>query len=968
MMPSYYDLLELADSISNKIQNSVMLTKSRSFVKRCSALNRVSNTKKALGPHSQKMLDTAIDSYDNIVGRFDTRGKVASRYLRAPQSSEEEAWLVSQGVVRHGNGDWVVPKDLPLEPFENWFGDVPVDLRDKTPRFVKTRNGRATVSYVEVADRAKGEDSTATSLLYASFPFVAALAFFAGSVSPDLGLVVSLLFLPFTIALIQAEGPAEGARGLLLLGLLPLAMALASIGGIGEAGVLGALTALIGGGSGIGLVVSGISLLVMVFSMSLILHHFDKNKQASVIGGTFFKFLSILGWSVLYLAAFAASRFLPEFLQPALFFWIAGMYPMHYTNANKMRRAKLLYQQSLEFNIDRMGALRSKHIEAKNLQAVRAYEDKTPLYKIGQATGWMTKKLYDFAPDEGVEMVISALDATKHILVFGETGIGKSTVMARPMAKQWWESKRGGLLVLDGKGALPGDLSGIIQVMIKPGVNFAPLQGLDGHGISTAINTVGMAAANGKDAFWANGASTFIVHACQLFEALNRHELNYRAFARSKVALLESDMDLAAIDIEIAGRSGADCTTDSIKLEDAKRSYEAWLSITEAPRKWTWTVNTLIKVFNMINSPVRNHKGEWLPSQLLKDSLAFLGHDRPPSYGDAPIYEELGTGGTFDGAITYIIDTWTPTEPQQRSSYWGNVVQRIMPIAEGKYLVGEDGVHWKNLEVGVDAKSCLYGGSVGVELPKEMHQGAGLLITSLVNQLINSNIALRGPNPNWRDEGQKPLLKIVDECQDLVSDVDLDLLPKARSLEMTGLYLTQGFESLEAKFGDHMKSVQFANTFQNLVCLRSSPETYKYMAARLGVADLMTFEQRVSGMDMDAGVRALAANPISDESHPLRPMFRKLERRGAARLSVKKMRGTSGRHGQRIIDLTEDEISDDIPVPRGGKISEQPLVKPSEFNTLLTTGHAIVLLNRAGERRVDICKMYQVGPGDLRKD
>lgn len=954
-MPTYDQVLDFTDNFWNRF-------------KKTDGQPKATSSKGAL-------LAEATKRYDNIVGRFDSMERIPSRTLLAPQDDDEKRFLQKNGAVAV-DGVWIVPEGVDLsEKFEPWFPAVSADLRDTTPRLVTTKNGRSVESYVLPSDRAKGSDSTATPLMYGGIALTSAIVYLLSSIWAPLGLLGALLYIPFVAALTQGEGPMEGAKSFFLLGMGPLALAYGSSLGAGRM-----ITGLIPGGGLVGVGIGLPVLFVLSFIAAFVLDRFDPNRSASVMGGTFEKFKSIVKWTLFYVAAYVlCSTVLPVYLHPFFFLAWPCLYPMVYTNANFVRRAKLLKEHGERFNLGRMGALSSMHVEPKRMQAVNAAKDTTPIFVIGTATGWLTKKHYAYAPDKGVDMCLSALDSSKHILVYGETGIGKTTMGARGYAMQWVESNHGGFLCLCGKGALPGDLSGIIEVMIETGVDFAPFHGLDGNGIAIALNSTAKSSssADPKNAVWTEGASNIIRYAATLFEALNKHEKGYLQYASDMASLKELDIDAAIVEVARLEKLGEDSSEAREKHAKLKADFDGWAKIRDGGRKWLWNVDTFVKVLNMINEPIQVG-GNWMPGKLLTEAVNWLGYEEDLNIArqrratnPTSMHPEIGSRGLLDDALTYVLKTWTQgTEPQQRSSFFINVMQRVLPLTTGPYLTGKNGQHWKTLETGVDAGACLFGGKVGVHMPEEKHQEAGLLISALVKQRVYNSVALRGGEEDWTKDGQKPLLLMMDECQDLISSAERMLLPKSRSLGMYAYMLTQGFEGLQNKLGSEMEAMQFCNTFQNYICFRSSPQTYKYLAERFGTAQMLSYVEQTTGLDMDGGVRALAASPLNDLEHPNRAALKKMERLGAGRLVVRTLvhgKNEGGWEGHRMANIEDDRMTKDIAVPMGGKLEIQPLFLPEEFSALTSFGQAIVFLNRAGERRVDVAKMHPVYENELRK-
>lgn len=944
--PSYYTVLDMTEGLVSRVKAK--------FAKKDPMAERPVHAAR------DRIFQEALERYDNIVGRFDTTNRVESRELMPPADGDDAEMMRLRGAVETEDGQWIVPDSIEdLEPFAAWWPEVDEDLRDETPRWLLTRNGKSVESYTTVEDRARGDDSTATVLVYGGFVGVAALCYFLFQVSPWFGWPALLLFIPFTVAMSHAEGPGEAAKCLALLGLGPMALAMGMNFGAKMPSETGGLLAIFGGGAMALMALPAFLLGALI--IAFVATGMDKNQKESLVGGTFARLKAILWWAGVYLAAFILLGVLPAAVKPVVPFLLGSLYPMVYANVNFVKRGKLLKIQGmdLEANLGTQGALAQAHIEPKKRQAARALKDKSPKFVVGTSTGVMTAKHLPDAPDAGKAMVLTANDLSQHMLVFGETGSGKTDTQAKKIAAQWVASGAGGMLVLDGKGALPGDLRDLIDVMIEPGIEFNPYEGLDGHGIATAY--IAVASANGgakEHRIWENGADQFMIRSCKLFDALSNHERAYKSHAAEMAQLKELDIDRGMLELQRLALLGEDDAAVREQLALDQEEHDDWATIRDTPRKWLWNVDTHVKVMEMMNVVVHTSDGRKTPGELFRKSMAWLGHGVSPAVraaNPAKYHPEIGTGGLLDGAISYVENTWLGTfEDQQRSSFYLNVAARVLPLTTDPYTVSAKGVHWKSIEHGVDVTVCLRGQNVGVYLPEEKHPSSGQVISALIKQRVFGSVALRGgDNRDWAKNGETPVLVVMDEFQDLVSDTERNLLPKARSLGMKALFLTQEIDAVINKFGEDTKAYQFCNTFQSVVCLRSSAATHEYMNKRLGVAPLVKFKQPTRGLDYKAAVGKLANSPLNDVNHPNRAVMRKIERAGVGFMFRSNTGGPTW-GGPRIANPEDMDVARGIVVPMGGQLEEGPLLSPAEHSTLIRFGRAIAMIRRAGEPRIDV--------------
>ncbi|MDB4911713.1 MAG: ATPase, partial [Gemmatimonadetes bacterium] len=107
---------------------------------------------------------------------------------------------------------------------------------------------------------------------------------------------------------------------------------------------------------------------------------------------------------------------------------------------------------------------------------------KSPTVELGETTGVFAGRGDVFAPSAGLPFRLSLRDLQMHALVLGGTGSGKTSGVLRPLARQLSEQKNVGLVIMDGKGALPSelvDLPGMQLVDPARGVEISLVSGVE---------------------------------------------------------------------------------------------------------------------------------------------------------------------------------------------------------------------------------------------------------------------------------------------------------------------------------------------------------------------------------------------------------------------------------------------------------------------------------------------------------
>jgi len=159
---------------------------------------------------------------------------------------------------------------------------------------------------------------------------------------------------------------------------------------------------------------------------------------------------------------------------------------------------------------------------ARKKQVDIAIRDKTPIVELGTATGLFAARGDFFAPNAGIPFVLSLRDLQNHLLVLGGVGSGKTSGVLRPIAQQVGGFDKTGLIVLDGKGALPRELGAIpgLTLIDPASASVSLVSGLDpAILVDTIVEILAPPSASGNDRFWIDSAAGLLRRAAVLAQA-----------------------------------------------------------------------------------------------------------------------------------------------------------------------------------------------------------------------------------------------------------------------------------------------------------------------------------------------------------------------------------------------------------------------------------------------------------------
>ena len=916
----------------------------------------------------------AFKNFDHLTGRYDTVATVPSRILFNVMKEDEET-VRALGAVKGEDGRWVVPDNLSPEIFADvWGKPVPKDLVDTAPRMTRTKDGKVIEGYKLIEDEMKGGDSTALPIMYGAMVLITALIYLGAPI------FLGLLAIPYIWAIAQSEGIKEVVRSVLITMVMPLVMGMAIdpshgsqytqlVNGVSRSGMSGMAGMAIAA-------VMAILMLTLVLAGTTTGGGWEKFKKGFFLSSGFFALL---------MGVFVVTHMFPSLARflPLVIFLLPAMYPMFYSEREYIARSERLVTQGKIFNLATQGQLANAHIDARRRQAENAAKDDTPFIPLGKATGVMTDKEYGFAPDRDTWVGLTALDLTMHYLVFGATGKGKTASKLRPLAAALYKAGingfKIGIFIDCGKGALPGDLSGIIDIQVKSGVPFAYYQGLDADGAKLALNTKTMKKARdeGKDAIWVNGAKMLMDHILEIQWALVHHEMEQKKLAAEKMHHYFKLSLMAETQLMSAKTEGEKAILQQ-QITKIQNIYNEWKEVAEGDRQWLWNVECTERLRQYIDMPRKDKDGLWTAGAKMTELLHYLGYNASEKRlrtEPRSIYSVVGKGSILDDSFDYAMKSWPATHEEARSSFQMNAKDILHPLMRGSKLIDANGTRWCKLEEGVQPEMCLYGKVTAVFLPEIEFGDTGLLVSALVKQRIYKGIRRRlgQSEAEWRAEGQTPLALLWDEVQSLVSEDDIKLLPQARSAWVMACFATQGFDSLIDAFGNVNAAELFCNTFQSVDCLQTSQATYDYLTKRFGTALMTVFVEDTRGIDYDGSVSKYLGSPFNDRNHPNQAAIQKIEKHGGARFHLPIQRIQSQMSGffnpwmDKEARMNEQEVAVGFTANVGGQKEIQPLFKPEEFSARLQgQGVSIAFLQRAGAPRVDVIEFGYMGADELR--
>lgn len=891
---------------------------------------------------------------------------------------EHHEKLKALGAVER-DGKFLMPalSDEEVWKFKDWFPRAPKDLESTGLNWHMTRDGRPTNGFIDPEDLVRGHDSTATSLLIGAFPVLFAATYTLGQfpyIGPTATAIGCGLLALHSYALYQAEGAGTLAKVLAITGGIPL-LASGLLGSQYNPMQMGGSPVVIGLALGSTLALAaGLAAMFKGSGKSNLFSFFSKIKHVVLAVAAVYGLNLALGMLPSWL----------DWVKPLGWWIVACSYPLYYTlNNYKTRTAYLDLLDKIGLgSANGAAAMLGKRAPIRMQQIRSSHRDQTPVMEIGTALGIQARYNLAIAPDRDQVMGMTLLDSMTHLFIFGLTGKGKTAATIRKWMLEL--SKLNvpiGALVADGKWALVADTRAWFDLVIEPGIKLAPFQGMTAQMVAQAFAEANADSLNDKDSIWTQGALDTHRYAAEILEALVAHEKVRRAEARAQLDEIEPQIEHWCAQKVLREQQNEDTSEIDERLAELAKAADTAKAEVEGERRYRWTPNAYLKLINVLGSGVCGPDQVYTPSpkaMALFDYLGFKHSEEREALDPVSIHPYLADNSrVLNNALFYFNETWFKAKTeQQRQSFLLNIDKDMQGFFQNDELRGStiNGVDcgeeaWSHTEEGEDIMQCLYGKKIGLNLSTHYGRTAKVILKLLQTRVYNA-VEKRADNVNWMEEtGQSYVVAIQDECQDLVSPVEVNLAAKARSLGLSMVFATQTFESLDKVMPSDAAKIAFLSSFRSRIVYESSERTYEFIRGVAGRALKKVLPVSVQAtIDTSRALDALDNSIYSNPDHPSAWALRDKARRGATRLQtvVQGMKNYMGM--SRRVPIEELEEQNFIKVHSGGEYKEGPILEMSDMTvTLMEEGNALVYLNRANAPRIDYARMEHISAAEFDK-
>lgn len=256
------------------------------------------------------------------------------------------------------------------------------------------------------------------------------------------------------------------------------------------------------------------------------------------------------------------------------------------------------------------------------------------------------------------------------------------------------------------------------------------------------------------------------------------------------------------------------------------------IAVRENLGKWRWTLGDLYKV-TCADADMKKLRSDL---SAFKDAGGLVEHE--------------------ERAASYRFVEFPETPEKMMGSILGYAQAWLTTIVDNKDL--SDWI--SSPESDVDIREALTGGIIAFDLPEAIYGPAGPALSAMVKSQLYRALKIRGDLSAAQkvDPRQTAVLVLVDECQEIVAQDDVAMLPIARSLGLRAFFSTQALDGFYLKLGEDAAQTLLAQ-FRSVVSLTVNGErTKKFVSDRMGAGYRMQLFSTTSAQS-DAAAAGIAA-------------------------------------------------------------------------------------------------------------
>jgi hypothetical protein len=339
------------------------------------------------------------------------------------------------------------------------------------------------------------------------------------------------------------------------------------------------------------------------------------------------------------------------------------------------------------------------------------------------------------------------------------------------------------------------------------------------------------------------------------------------------------------------------------------------------------------------------------------DSLRRLATDANYRYEAAQAApESVNDDPVFEDAVVYFKSEWEPLDERTKSNILSTALTWISQITASRELLV-----WAKTTEEEDTANLLEplrGGRIGILVPGYRYGKAGAVVTALLKARIYAQLKRRADR-GW-EEGETPVILMIDEAQEVATAEDATMLAIGRSLGLGMVAATQTIEGVEEKLTPVVAG-KWLNVYGNVIALPGrSPKTDAFVVQRVGKIWTARVD-RAEGLNVRDAMRSetlIGALAASKNQESLRRWI------GPNVYALAKLRRQNFAVNLPIIGnlLTRLAGGSSNAVPKSAShIGLHDLVDASEVPTLLAEPNtALVVGHRARVPRRDVVRLKPV--------